>query len=122
MTRAPKYEVPTSFREVPVEMVLGFVRARPLCTLVASLPGGGLHAGHLPVVLERRADGVLALRGHVSRANAGWRALEGEVQAVAILAEQEAYAVPEAAREQAVAERGSEPFAAVHLHGRMRII
>jgi len=118
---APSYEVPTSFRPVPFDTVLDFIRSRPLCTLIGST-AGGLHAGHLPVFVETAGDGGLVLRGHVARGNLRWRDIGRETDAIAIFGGQESYAVAEEVREETAAIRRAETLGAVHLYGRMRLV
>lgn len=106
------YAPPTSFKDVPFELVRPFVAARALCTLVAVGPGGLINA-HAPVALA--ADGAV-LEGHTAKAGA-LAALAEPVAAVAIFQQEQAYGVPEAGR---IAEEG--PWGAVHLHGRLESV
>ena len=69
-----------------------FIDANPFATLVTA--SGGLFATHLPLVL-RATDGPLGtLEGHVARANAHHKLVEGETEALVIFTGPHAHITP----------------------------
>ena len=69
-----------------------FISANPFATLVTA--SGGLFATHLPLVL-RPTDGPLGtLEGHIARANAHHKLVEGETEALVIFTGPHAHITP----------------------------
>jgi len=69
--------VPDHFREARHEVLHDAIRQIGFATLVTRDAQGALEANHLPMLLQGNA-----LRGHVARANAVWKAGEGEALAI----------------------------------------
>lgn len=112
--------IPPSNAEHRPEVMLGFIEAHPLATLVTS-SSDGLFATHLPLLLDRAAGPHGTLEGHVARANPHHRqAVEGE--ALVIFQGPDAYVSP--AWYAAKAEHGrvvpTWNYVAVHAYGALR--
>lgn len=60
--------LPKQFAETDRSTLLAFVAAHPFATLV-TMESGLPQAGHVPLIAEQRADGALALRGHLAAGN-----------------------------------------------------
>jgi transcriptional regulator len=68
---------PDHFRESRPEVLATAIRNIGFATLVTRDAAGGLEANHLPMLFDGKV-----LTGHVARANAVWKAGEGEALAV----------------------------------------
>ncbi len=112
-----KYTPPTSFADVPFDLVRPFVSARALCTLVAITKNGLVNA-HVPVLLTQDADGNPTLEGHVAQSTTAFDSIEGCVSALVMFQKEQEYGLPESAR----VSDDSQPFGAVHLHGRLEMM
>lgn len=97
------------------------IAAYPFATLAASGPEG-LVTARTPVVLERDADGrVLALVGHVSRANPVWQAIGEGAPTVALFSGPHAYVSASAYPSKAEHGRAVPTwnYVAAEAHGRL---
>jgi len=83
---------PPHFREADQNTLLAFIEAYDFATLVTSAPEGCI-VSHLPLLLRRAAEGP-RLVGHVARANAHWRAMDGQTPALAIFQGPHGYVSP----------------------------
>jgi transcriptional regulator len=121
MATASRYTPPTSFRPMPLALVHDFVARRALCTLIGNT-STGLHASHLPCVLDRTDDGGMVLRGHVARANLGWLNGGASAPGLAIFAGEDDYGVPGDIQQAERAARPIELLGAVHLYGEITLV
>jgi transcriptional regulator len=112
-----RYTPPTSFADVPFEMVRPFVAVRALCTLVAVTPSGLVNA-HVPVLLTTDSDGKPVLEGHVARTTTAFDQVSGSVTAIALFQKEQDYGLPEEAR---ISDE-QLPYGAVHLHGMLEMV
>ncbi len=67
---------PSAFREDDPEVLYPLLEAMPFATLVSASPEGPL-ASHLPLLVARRKDGGVTLRGHLAAVNPHVEALDG---------------------------------------------
>lgn len=79
---------PSHFREDRPEVLLDFMRAHPLVTLVTR-SAAGIEANHIPVLVDETST---TLRGHVARANPVCR--EAATEALAIFTGEQYYVSP----------------------------
>lgn len=84
--------VPASFSETDPDKLLELVATYPLATVVTPT-AGELCVSHLPLLVRQR-EGRAVLVGHLARANAHWRALEGGAPTTAIFHGPHAYVSP----------------------------
>ena len=84
--------VPARYRVTDDAVIDEFIRANGFATLVTAGPGG-LMATHLPIELERRADGRV-LQGHVAKANPQWKELEAAGEAMVVFLGPHTYVTP----------------------------
>jgi len=110
--------VPPHFRVDNREQLLEFVERNAFGTLVSS-GAGGLHVSHIPFVVERDADGVIRLLGHVARANPHWQALEAADHVLAIFNGPHAYVSPTWYQQHPSVPTWN--YAVVHAHGKARL-
>jgi transcriptional regulator len=113
------FYVPAAFRMEDRETLEHFVATNAFGTLVSSGPAG-LSVSHIPFLPERGADGRLRLLGHMARANAHWRELEGAGEVLAIFHGPHAYVSP-----GWYANHPSVPtwnYAVVHARGAARLL
>jgi transcriptional regulator len=114
--------LPKAFQESDPEALAAFVRVRPLATFVSTDASGGLCVDHFPMLLERRADGGQALRGHVARANPLWRNLGPGAQVLAVFQDAGTYVTPSwyATKAESGKVVPTWNYVAVHVQGRAR--
>lgn len=85
---------PGAFVEDEPERLAALIGASPLASLVVHAEGR-LLAAHAPLLAERGIDGrIVALVGHLARANPVWRALDGATEVLAIFTGPDAYVSP----------------------------
>jgi transcriptional regulator len=85
---------PGAFVEDDPARLAALIRACPLASLVVH-GGEGLVAAHAPLLAERDAEGrIVALIGHVARANPFWSAVGEGAEVLAIFAGPDAYVSP----------------------------
>jgi transcriptional regulator len=103
---------PAHFREERPEVLLDFIRAHPLATLVTQ-SASGLEANHIPVMLVDNST----VRGHVSRANSIWK--ESHPEALAIFAANDYYVSPSLypSKQEHGRVVPTWNYSAVHVHG-----
>lgn len=113
------FYIPQHFRVDDPAALERFVAANAFATLVSTGPAG-ISVSHIPFLVERGEDGRLRLLGHVARANAHWRELEGAAEVLVIFAGPHAYVSP-----GWYAHHPSVPtwnYAVVHAHGKARVL
>ena len=115
--------IPRHFEETRVDVLHELIRAEPFGALV-TLGASGLEANHLPFELDAAAGPFGTLRGHVSRANAVWKASSPEVEALAIFQGPQRYVTP--SWYPTKAETGKVVptwnYVVVHAYGPIRVI
>jgi len=85
---------PGAFVEDDPARLAALISARPLASLVVH-GAGGLVAAHAPLLAEQDEDGrLVALTGHLARANPFWSAVGDGAEALAIFAGPDAYVSP----------------------------
>ena len=85
---------PGAFVEDDPARLAALIGARPLASLVVN-GVGGLIAAHAPLLAEQDADGrIVALVGHLARANPFWSAVGDAAEVLAIFAGPDAYVSP----------------------------
>jgi transcriptional regulator len=105
--------VPTAFRESDQRKLHDFIEAHGFGLLVSTLDGG-LHATHLPFLLERGAGRQGRLLGHLARANPQWRELEGR-EVLVVFSGPHAYVSPTWYQAEEVVPTWN--YVAVHAYG-----
>ncbi len=114
---------PAHFAESRSEVLHALMREHPLATLV-TMGEDGIHADHVPLILETADDGSPVLHGHVARANPMWKTLRSDVEALAIFHGPDAYITPSwypTKREHGKAVP-TWNYAIVHVRGPLRVI
>lgn len=108
--------LPAAFKETRREVIDDFLRAHPFATVVANA-AHGLEASHVPVEL---IGGVL--RSHVARGNA-LAQLDGS-DVLVMFQGADAYISPNwyPSKQEAHREVPTWNYAAVHVHGKLRVI
>ena len=84
--------IPRHFAITEQATLLDAVRASSFATLVSDTDDG-LQATHVPLLVDEH-DGEVVLAGHFARANAHWKAFDGNRDALAIFAGPHAYISP----------------------------
>lgn len=116
------YARDTSLESRP-DVLVAAMREIKLSAMV-STTGGGLHASHLPVIVEAAADGSIVLNGHLSRNNPHWRAISEPAETVAMFQGPHSYISP--SWYETKAETGKVVptwgYIAVHAHGTLEAI
>lgn len=74
---------PDAFREDDRERLLAFIEEYAFATLVTWGPGEP-EVSHVPMLVQRSAEGAPCLLGHVARANEHWRRFDGRETTLAI--------------------------------------
>ena len=110
-------------QETRQEVLVAAMREIKLAAIVSTTPDG-MHASHLPVLIDERADGQVTLNGHVSRSNPHWWAIGEAAETVAIFQGAHSYISP--SWYQTKAETGKVVptwgYIAVHAHGTLRAV
>ncbi|MCB1745968.1 MAG: FMN-binding negative transcriptional regulator [Gammaproteobacteria bacterium] len=114
---------PPHFAEDDPVALRALLAAAPLATLVTVVDGAPA-VEHLPLLVVDRADGGLALCGHVARANDLWRRAGAGIEAVAVHHGPQAYVSPAWYPSKAAHGRvvPTWNYAVVHAHGCLRAI
>lgn len=116
------YARDTSLENRP-DILVAAMREIKLSAMV-STTDKGLHASHLPVIVEEAADGCIVLNGHLSRNNPHWRAISKPAETVAIFQGPHSYISP--SWYETKAETGKVVptwgYIAIHGHGRLEVI
>jgi transcriptional regulator len=115
--------VPSSNAEYRPDVMLAYMEAHPLATLVTS-SSEGLIATHLPLLVDRTRGAFGTLAGHLARANPQQRqAREGD-EALVIFSGHDAYVTPgfypSKARDGKVVPTWN--YVAVHAYGALRYV
>ena len=106
--------IPKAFDVSDGALLDAFIDNNSFATLVSAVDGT-LFATHLPLILDRTPPPQGVLLGHVARANAHWRAFDGQREALAIFHGPHAYVSPRwYATSPAVPTWN---YAAVHVYG-----
>ncbi len=84
--------VPGSFRESDVAVMQEFMRRHPFATIVSCRDG--IHVSHVPVLLDPQRGPYGTIVGHLARANAHWRAFNGETGTTCVFHGPHAYISP----------------------------
>ncbi|AXX31939.1 FMN-binding negative transcriptional regulator [Actinosynnema pretiosum subsp. pretiosum] len=111
--------VPDRYRAPRPDWVMELVRAHPLALLVTS-GADGLHATHVPVVVDEEA-GELVLLGHLNRRNPHCGALPGAGESLLVFSGPNSYVSPSwYATTHPAAPTWN--FASVHVCGTLRLL
>jgi len=115
--------IPQHFDEPSLAVMHELIRAQPLATLVTLSPQG-LDANHIPLHLTNAALPYGVLRGHVARANPMWRALQANIEVLAIFHGADAYISPAwyATKKEHGKVVPTWNYAVVHAYGTLRVI
>ena len=115
--------VPSSNAEHRPEVMLDYMEAHPLATLVTS-SGEGLIATHLPLLVDRTRGTLGTLAGHIARANPQQRQAHDGDEALVIFSAHDAYITPSfyptKARDGKVVPTWN--YVAVHAYGTLRFV
>lgn len=98
---------------------LAFMRRYAFALLVSAGAGGPLQATHLPLTVRQEGD-ALRLLGHQARANPQWRELAPGTEVLAVFQGPHAYISPSLYQRQPSVPTWD--YAAVHAHGRLRLL
>lgn len=116
--------VPASFAEKDRAVLMAFIAAHPLGTLVTGSPTHGLYATPLPLVVDasRGAHGVL--QGHIARANPHHHKAADTSDALVVFMGAQAYITPTwyASKTMHGKVVPTWNYEAVHVTGRVRFI
>jgi transcriptional regulator len=114
---------PPHFREDRLDVQHAMIRAHSFGALV-TIGRDGLEASHIPFVLDDAASQFGTLRGHLSRANGQWKALDTSSDALVIFQGTHTYITP--SWYPLKAETGKVVptwnYVIVHAYGRPRIV
>jgi transcriptional regulator len=118
--------LPPSFREDDPETLFALIRSHPLGTLVVA-GAGGLEATPLPFLVDAAAGNAGEsglLRAHLTRANPILAALAGATDCLVVFGGTEGYVTPSwyASKQETGRVVPTWNYAAVHVHGRPRVI
>jgi transcriptional regulator len=115
--------IPKHFEEARVETLHELIRAHPLAVLVTLAPDG-LDANHLPLEIDPEPAPFGTLRGHVARANAVWRNLSQQTEALAIFRGPDTYITPSwyPTKQETGRVVPTWNYAVVHAHGPLRAV
>jgi transcriptional regulator len=115
--------IPSSNAEHRPEVMLDYMEAHPLATLVTS-SGEGMIATHLPLLVDRTRGVHGTLAGHIARANPQQRQARHGDEALVIFSGHDAYITPafypSKARDGKVVPTWN--YVAVHAYGRLRFV
>jgi transcriptional regulator len=115
--------IPKYFEETRLETLHELIRAHPFGTLV-TLTRDGLEANHIPFEIDPEPLPFGTLRGHIARANALWRNVSTEGEALAIFQGVDAYISPSwyPTKQETGKVVPTWNYAVVHAHGPLRMI
>lgn len=115
--------VPQAFEEKRVPVIHQLMEAHPFATFI-TWGSSGLVASHIPMLLERGGSELGVLKAHVSRANAQWREICSDVEALAIFGGPHHYITPTWYLEKAQTGKvvPTWNYAVVHAYGRVKLI
>lgn len=113
---------PPAFRQDDLTKLHAQMRQAPLAALI-SHNAAGLHASHLPLLLQADEGPYGTLYGHFARANPHWQALAKQPAALAIFSGVDAYVSPN--NYPSKAEHGKAVptwnYISVHAHGQLEL-
>ena len=109
--------IPSAFAETDTATLHDFI-GRHSFAILTSHGEDGLIAGHLPLLLDAAAGPHGHLIGHMARANAQWRRVQGEVMAV--FAGPHAYVSPSWYEAEGTVPTWN--YVAVHAYGRFTLV
>jgi len=116
--------IPAPFVETDRAVLLAFIAAHPLGTLVTGSATAGLYATHLPLLFDPAGGAQGVLRGHVARANPHHRKAHDTTDALVIFTGGDAYITPgwyaSKARHGKVVPTWN--YVAVHVQGTVRFV
>ncbi len=116
--------IPAPFVEADRAVLLAFIAAHPLGTLVTGSATAGLYATHLPLLFDSAGGAQGVLRGHVARANPHHRKAHDTTDALVIFTGGDAYITPgwyaSKARHGKVVPTWN--YVAAHVQGTVRFI
>ena len=81
------------FEETRIDVLHELVRAHPLATFVTAMHDA-ITVNHMPFLISTDGGAYGMLKGHIPRANPVWRALDGNLEAVAVFQGAESYISP----------------------------
>jgi transcriptional regulator len=90
----PTTYLPPQFAGRDAALACQLMREHPFAMLLTSGDDGLPFVTHLPMVLEERGAGALALLGHVAKPNPQWRHLQARPRAVVVFRGPQAYLSP----------------------------
>jgi transcriptional regulator len=110
--------IPDAFHETDPDQLCAFVARNSFGMLVSQVDGEPF-VTHLPFLLQRQDGRLVALVGHVARANPQWQGLEGQ-PALAVFPGPHAYISPAWYEAENVVPTWN--YVAVHVYGTVRLI
>lgn len=110
---------PTAFSVTDDGRLHALMRDYPFAAMVTA-GADGLHSTHLPFMVNPKRGAHGTLLGHVARANPHWRHFDGKLEATAIFTGPHAYVSPTWYTSPRTVPTWN--YAAVHAHGRPRVI
>jgi transcriptional regulator len=115
--------LPRHFEEARADVLHRAINEHPFATVI-TLATNGLNANHVPLELAASEGPLGTLRGHVARANAMWRDVVPEVDALAVFQGPETYITPAWYRSKQETGKVTPTwnYVVVHAYGRLRII
>jgi transcriptional regulator len=115
--------IPPSNTEQDIPTLFEFIEAHPLGALVTASKAGDLVATHLPLLVHRDRGPFGTLEGHIARANAQHRQIDGSKEALVIFAGPDAYVTPTwyAAKQEHGRVVPTWNYVAVHVYGTLRV-
>lgn len=114
--------VPPAFAIDDAGAVLDLVDAVGVAQLV-TLGDGRLDVTLVPVVVDRRSDGLGTVRAHLARANPQWRTADLDTEVLLVVSGPDAYVSPSwyPSKQQHGKVVPTWDYVTVHLRGRLRI-
>jgi len=111
--------IPKDFEITEARILHEFIKSHSFATIVSS-GAGGLTASHVPLMLDHEGGARAALAGHFARANPHWRDLGKARECLVIFSGPHSYISPSWYVNSPAVPTWN--YAAVHVHGRARII
>jgi transcriptional regulator len=108
--------LPDAFKVVDDVEIHAFIQRYDFATMVSAAPTGPI-ASHVPVVVRGEATGLVIV-GHLARANAHWRVMDGSVECLAIFHGPHSYVSPTWYASSPAVPTWN--YAVVHAHGKPR--
>ncbi len=113
---------PPLFREDRVELLRAVVGQSPLGVLI-TMGTAGLHASHVPMLIDPARGPFGMLRGHVARANPQWSDFDDKVPALAVFQGPQHYISPSwyPTKQETGRVVPTWNYVAVHAHGHLAV-